>query len=70
MNNAFETTGEIRRLDYLGRLIIPKEIRKRLCFNEGDAFEIRVGTNAVCLRKRLMLTDVTKHIGKIRYEIQ
>lgn len=33
-------TGIIRRIDDLGRINIPKEIRKKLKVNEGDPFEI------------------------------
>ena len=33
-------TGIIRRIDDLGRIVIPREIRKKLKVNEGDPFEI------------------------------
>ena len=32
--------GNIRRIDDLGRIVIPKEIRKQLKVNESDPFEI------------------------------
>lgn len=35
-----KTTGIIRRIDDLGRVVIPKEIRKNLKIHDGDAFEI------------------------------
>jgi len=35
-------TGIIRRIDNLGRVVIPKEIRKSLNIREGDALEIVV----------------------------
>lgn len=35
-----KATGIIRRLDELGRIVIPKEIRKTLRINEGDSVEI------------------------------
>ena len=34
------TTGIIHRIDDLGRVVIPKEIRRQLKVNEGDPFEI------------------------------
>lgn len=45
-------TGVIRRLDELGRIVIPKEIRKNLRINEGDMIEIYVeALNTIALRK-------------------
>lgn len=35
-----KTTGIVRRVDDLGRIIIPKEVRKSLNINEGDPLEI------------------------------
>ena len=33
-------TGIVRRIDELGRVVIPKEIRKTLRIKEGDPLEI------------------------------
>lgn len=35
-----KATGIVRRIDDLGRVIIPKEIRRTLGIREGDALEI------------------------------
>ena len=35
-----KTTGVIRRIDELGRIVIPKEIRKNLRIKNGDSLEI------------------------------
>ena len=45
------STGIVRRLDDLGRIVIPKEIRKSLKFMEGDALELFVGNNSLILKK-------------------
>ena len=35
-----KSTGIVRRIDDLGRIVIPKEIRKTQHIREGDALEI------------------------------
>lgn len=37
-----KATGIVRRIDDLGRIVLPKEIRRTLNVNEGDAMEIYV----------------------------
>ena len=45
------TTGIIRRIDELGRIDIPKEIRKNLRIKNGDNLEILVDGENITLRK-------------------
>ena len=35
-----KTTGVVRRIDDLGRIVIPKEIRKTLRIKDGESVEI------------------------------
>ena len=44
-------TGVVRRLDELGRVVIPKEIRKRLKINNGDMVDIFVSNDKIVLQK-------------------
>ena len=46
-----ESTGIIRRIDDLGRVVIPREIRRSLHICEGDPLEIIVKDGCVCFRK-------------------
>lgn len=46
-----KATGIIRRIDDLGRVIIPKEIRRTLKIREGDPLEIYVDRGAVIFQK-------------------
>ena len=46
-----KTTGIIRRIDDLGRVVIPREIRRRLNIKEGDPMELIVGDEMVCFQK-------------------
>ena len=44
-------TGIVRRIDDLGRIVIPKEIRRQLRIKDGDPFEIFLEGNKVCFEK-------------------
>lgn len=44
-------TGVVRRLDDLGRVVIPKEIRRSMRLKEGEPLEIFTENNMVCFRK-------------------
>lgn len=47
-----KATGIIRRVDDLGRVVIPKEIRRTLGIREGEPLEIFTeGKDTVCFRK-------------------
>lgn len=46
-----KATGIIRRVDDLGRVVIPKEIRRTLKIREGDPLEIYLTEGCVCFRK-------------------
>ena len=46
-----KATGIVRRIDDLGRIVIPKEIRRSIRLREGDAMEIFLEDNCVCLKK-------------------
>ena len=53
-----KATGIIRRIDDLGRIVIPKEIRKNLRIKEGDNLEIFVQNEEVILRKYSMMNKI------------
>ena len=40
MKTTIKATGVVRRIDDLGRIVIPKEIRRTLHIKEGDPLEI------------------------------
>ena len=46
-----KATGIVRRVDDLGRVVIPKEIRRQLRIKEGDPLEIFLEGNKVCFEK-------------------
>lgn len=45
-----KATGIVRRLDDLGRIVIPKEIRKQMKIREGDPLEIFLEGKMVCFQ--------------------
>ena len=53
------TTGIVRRIDELGRIVIPKEIRKSLRIKNGDSLEIIVEGENISLRKYSQIENVT-----------
>lgn len=44
-------TGVVRRIDDLGRVVIPKEMRRMLRLREGDPMELFMDGDVVVLRK-------------------
>ena len=47
-----KATGIVRRIDDLGRVVIPKEIRRTLGIREGEPLEIFLdGKDTICFRK-------------------
>lgn len=45
-----KATGIVRRIDDLGRVVIPKEVRRFLKIKEGDPLEIYTDDGAVCFK--------------------
>lgn len=46
-----KATGIVRRIDDLGRVVIPKELRRTLRICEGDPLEIFTGSEGITFRK-------------------
>lgn len=47
-----KATGIVRRIDDLGRVVVPKEIRRVLRIREGDPLEIYTGTAGEVILKK------------------
>ena len=46
-----KSTGIVRKIDELGRIVLPKELRMTLNINEKDALEIFVDNSMIVLKK-------------------
>lgn len=52
LNKKMKATGIVRRIDDLGRVVIPKEIRRTLRIREGDPLEIYTDTDGGVIFKK------------------
>jgi AbrB family transcriptional regulator (stage V sporulation protein T) len=50
-------TGIVRRIDDLGRVVIPKEIRRKLKIREGDPLELFMTNDSVNFKKYSYMGD-------------
>ena len=49
-----KATGIVRRIDDLGRVVIPKEIRRTMRIKEGDPLEIFVDREGEVILKNIL----------------
>ena len=67
-----KATGIVRRIDDLGRVVIPKEIRRTLRIREGDPLEIFVDRDGEVILKKYSpigeLGDFAKEYAESLYE--
>jgi AbrB family transcriptional regulator, transcriptional pleiotropic regulator of transition state genes len=47
-----KSTGVVRKIDELGRIVLPSELRRVFGIKEGDELEISVDEDRVILQKR------------------
>jgi AbrB family transcriptional regulator (stage V sporulation protein T) len=60
-----KATGVVRRIDDLGRIVIPKEIRRNLRIREGDSLEIYTdGTDSIILKKYSHIENINNFIAQ------
>ena len=53
-----KSTGVVRRVDDLGRIVIPKEIRRTLRIRDGEELEIFVDNDFIVLKKFSKVADL------------
>lgn len=58
-------SGIVRKIDELGRIVIPKEIRKVLNIDSGSSISIKVNNGCVILSKFMPLKRLKDYISNI-----
>lgn len=64
-----KSTGIVRKLDELGRIVLPIELRRTLDLAEKDAVEIYVEGDSIILRKyqpNCLFCGETKHLAEYK----
>ncbi len=62
-----KSTGVVRKIDELGRIVLPSELRRVFGIHEGDELEISVDGEQVILQKR---QDVCLFCGTERTAVE
>ena len=57
--------GIIRKIDNLGRIVLPKELRKTMGINSGDDFKILIDNDRIILTKYSRLNVIEDIIVKV-----
>lgn len=59
-----KATGIVRRIDDLGRVVIPKEIRRTMRIREGDPLEIFTNSGEVIFKKYSPIGELSAFAGQ------
>lgn len=67
-----KATGIIRRVDDLGRVVIPREVRRTLAIRDGDPFEIFISEerDAVIFKKHNFDAPVRAALKSLRVAVE
>lgn len=60
-----KSTGVVRKIDSLGRIVIPKEIRKNLGIRDGEDIEIYLDNDKIILNKSSSLNSISKYANEV-----
>lgn len=72
VGGKMKATGIVRRIDELGRIVIPKELRRTFRIKEGTPLEIFIGEQGELILKKfspiIELNDIAKEIAESIYQ--
>ena len=64
-----KATGIVRRVDDLGRVVIPMELRKTININEKDPLEIFTDGNSIILKpygREIERAEMVRQLSKVK----
>ena len=64
-----QRVGAIKKIDALGRIVIPSELRKDFCINTHDRIEIYTDLDLIILKKYAIETTLEKSIKQLKYDV-
>ena len=59
-----KATGIVRRLDDLGRIVIPKDIRRQFRLHEGDPMELYIEDDKIIFKRYSVLKAIDEDVAK------
>lgn len=68
--NEFKSTGIVRRIDDLGRVVIPKEVRRTMGIKEGDPLELFMIDDFIAFRKYDQTSHVRRALNTLEEELK
>ena len=64
-----KSTGIVRRIDDLGRIVIPKEVRRQFRITEGNPLELFIDGDYICFKKYSTEPEIKGAIEGLREAI-
>ena len=65
-----KATGMVRKVDHLGRLVLPMELRRNLGIGTGDPVEFYVDSDLIIMKKYDTTGSVEELVDKLEQEIR
>ncbi len=62
-------SGIVRKIDELGRIVIPKEIRKVMGIQEGSSLNISTNGESIVLNKFSTLKNINEYVYNVAYAL-
>lgn len=58
-------TGYVRKVDALGRIVLPKKIMKELGLKYNDQIEVELDGEMLAVKKYFAKCDICRRVGKL-----